>query len=136
MVRLIVPENWSHSHIWNRKPKQIDNGQVSNLNTQRGHTQYELDPETCTVIHPKVAGRFLTIQLDDGDYLQRNPELLRHGLSAALMQGPDVRIILACKFEYEIEGQTITNFVQGLSIVLQGVSLDTDESRVRISHTA
>ena len=136
MVRIVLENGLSHSHIWNRRPKHFEAIKDPNRISQRSQSRYEIDTIIGDIIPPKEVNRVLTIQLDDGDYLQRSPDVLRQGLAAGLVLGSDVQIILACNASYRIADQTVADFIRGLGTTLQGLSLETVKSRVLVSHAA
>jgi len=100
--------------------------------------QFEMDPETGTVILPNGPdGHYswrLTIQLTSNDCVQRHPDWLLKSLAAIFVRQPDAQVTLACAANYRLGGQTVADFIRAaIPAVLPVASL---ENRLRISHEA
>ena len=136
MVRIILRQlDGSHTHTWATRPEEVvEDGTVFTGITQSNMTQGEIDPKTGASISEIGAGRRLTVQLEDGDYLQQYPDYLLTGLAAGLSTNLDVQIVLACAADYRIGGQTVVDFIR--KAVPTSLPQAAVEGKLRVSHAA
>jgi len=72
----------------------------------------------------------MTVQLDEGDCFHHYPDLLREVLEDTFSRNQNVELVLACKIDYEIAGQTVEEFIRA------SIPASTLQGRVRVSHVA
>jgi len=132
----------THSQLWAGKPDDVvQDGEKTTHIRQCCMTRSEIDPQAAGFIlaGELVAGEqptatiLLTVQLVDGDYIQRFPEVLLAGLAAFLKEPGDARIVLACSHKYRIAGQTLADFVR-TGAAAANFPQDAFKGRVRVSH--
>ena len=95
--------------------------------------RYEINSITGRqIISASDPGQCMTVQLDEGDCFPGHhyPDLLREVLEDTFSRNQNVELVLACKIDYEIAGQTVDEFIRA------SISASTLQGRVRVSHLA
>jgi len=126
----------SHTQFWAGKLDDVmdDTSGNTQYTTQHRMVRWEIDPMTDSVVAPMDdSAQRLTVQLVDGDLLQRKPDMLRDGLVMALTQSNSMQVILACDANYMIGNQTAAEFAHS---VFNSLKPPSNQDRLRVSHAA